>query len=117
MKRHPSRRNRSSDPSNLKRPPVTDRRIVTVDDGPLRKRAAKECHKAMGKLEKLRAELRHFEQEDQPAFGRWMAATFGALLTELRDNGQLILEQEGLIYEVEAEMIWSNRRNPRKAYA
>jgi hypothetical protein len=116
MKRHPSRRNRSSDHSNLKRPLVTDRRIVAVDDGPLRRRAAKECHKAMTKLEKIRAELRHFEQEDRPSFGRWMAATFGALLTELRDNAHLIDEQEGLILEVEAEMMWSNRRNPRKAY-
>jgi hypothetical protein len=117
MKRHPSRRNRSCDPSNLKRPPVTDRRIVAVDDGPLRRRAAKECHKAMAKLEKIRAELQRFEQEDRPSFGRWMAATFGALLTELRDNAQLIHEQESLIMEVETEMIWSNRRNPRKAYA
>src|SRR3984885_1401035 len=116
MKRHPSHRNQSPDHSSLKRPLVTDRRIVAVDDVPLRRRAAKECHKAMAKLEKIRAELRHFEQEDRPSFGRWMAATFGALLTELRDNAHLIDEQEGLILEVEAEMMWSNRRNPRKAY-
>ena len=74
MKRDPSRRNRSSDPSNHKHPPVTDRRIVPVNDGPLRGRAAKECNKAMAKLEKARAELQRFEQEDRPAFGRWMAA-------------------------------------------
>jgi hypothetical protein len=46
-----------------------------------------------------------------------MAATFGALLTELRDNAHLIHEQEDLILDVETEMIWSNHRNPRKAYA
>ena len=71
----------------------------------------------MAKLEKARAELQRFEQEDRPSFGRWMAATFGALLTELRDNAHLIHEQEGLILDVETEMIWSNHRNPRKAYA
>jgi hypothetical protein len=117
MKRGPSRRNRSSDPSNRKNSPVTDRRIVAVNEGPLRKRAAKEYDRLMAKLEKARAELRRFEQEDRPSFGRWMAATFGALLTELRDNAYLIHEQEELILEVETEMIWSNRRNPRRAYA
>jgi hypothetical protein len=117
MKRGPSRRNRSSNPSNHKNSPVTDRRIVAVNEGPLRKRAAKEFDKVMAKLEKARAELRRFEQEDRPSFGRWMAATFGALLTELRDNAHLIHEQEDLILDVETEMIWSNHRNPRKAYA
>jgi hypothetical protein len=117
MKRGQSRRNRSSDPSNHKIPPVTDRRIVAVNEGPLRQRAAKEFDKVMAKLEKARAELRRFEQEDRPSFGRWMAATFGALLTELRDNAHLIHEQEDLILEVESEMIWSNHRNPRRAYA
>jgi hypothetical protein len=117
MKRGPSRRNRSSSPSSFKHPPVTDRRIVAVNDGPLRTRAAKECNKAMAKLEKAQAELRRFEQEDRPSFGRWMAATFGALLTELRDNAHLIYEQEGLILDVETEMMWSKHRNPRKAYS
>src|ERR1700692_1599310 len=117
MKRGQSRRNRSSDPSNHKIPPVTDRRIVAVNEGPLRQRAAKEFDKVMAKLEKARAELRRFEQEDRPSFGRWMAATFGALLTELRDNVHLIHEQEILIQDVETELIWSNHGNPRKAYA
>ena len=100
-----------------KRPPVTDRRIVPVDDGPLRTHAARECNRAMAKLEKARAELRRFEQEDGPAFGRWMAATFGAFLTEIRENAQKVAEQENLIEEVEMEMAWSGHYNPRKAYA
>jgi hypothetical protein len=117
MKRRPSRRNRSPGPYDNPHPPVTDRRIIAINDGPLRKRAAKECNKAMAKLEKARAELQRFEQEDRPSFERWMAATFGTLLTELRDNVRLIHEQEVLIQDVETEMIWSNHANPRKAYA
>jgi hypothetical protein len=117
MKRSPSRQDRSTGPSNQKHAPATDRRIVPVDDGPLRKRAARDCSRAMAKLEKARAALRRFEQEDRPSFARWMAATFGALLTELRDNARLIAEQESLILDVETEMIWSNHSNPRKAYA
>jgi hypothetical protein len=46
-----------------------------------------------------------------------MAATFGALLTELRDNSRLLREYEGLVFEVETEMMWSNHGNPRRAYA
>ncbi len=117
MKKGPRRRDRSSVPSNHKNLPVTDRRIVAVDEGPLRRRATNDYNKAMSKLEKARAELRRFEQEDRPSFGRWMAATFGALLTELRDNAHLIHEHEGIISDVETEMIWSNHRNPRRAYA
>jgi hypothetical protein len=97
--------------------PVTDRRIVPVDDGPLRKRASGDCKRAMARLENARAELRRFEQEDRPSFGRWMAATFGALLTELRENARVIYEQQSLIEEVEMEMIISGHNNPRKAYA
>src|SRR3984957_19653984 len=117
MKRRPSRRNRSSGLCNHRHSPVTDRRIIAINDGPLRKHASKECNRAMAKLEKARAELRRFEQEDRPSFGRWMAATFGALLAELRDNVHLIHEQEILIQAVETEMIWSHHGSPRKAYA
>ena len=90
--------------------------MIPVNDVPLRKRAATEFNRAMAKLDKARAEWRRFEQEDRPSFGRWMAVTFGALLTELRVNARLINEREDLIEEVEMEMMWNNHHNPRKAY-
>ncbi len=76
-----------------------------------------DCNRAMAKLEKARAELRCFEQEDRPSFARWMAATFGALLTELREKARLVHERQALVDEVELEMMFSTHRNPRKAYA
>jgi hypothetical protein len=94
MKRGKSRRNSSTGLRDHKYAPVIDRRIVPINDAPLRTRVAKECNRAMTKLERARAELRHFEQEDRPLFGRWMAATFGVLLTELRENARLVDEQE-----------------------
>jgi hypothetical protein len=100
-----------------KHPPVTDRRIVWVSDEPLRRQAAGEYSKAMAKLEKGREELRQFEQQDQPAFQRWMAVTFGPLMTELRENAMLIAERLATIYEVEEEMMLSGHENPRRAYA
>jgi hypothetical protein len=100
-----------------KAPPFADRRIVPIDDGPLRKRAAAQCKRELAKLDQARAEWRRFEQEDRPAFARWTAATFGALLTKLRENASLINEREAFIEEVELEMILGNQRDPRKAYA
>jgi hypothetical protein len=46
-----------------------------------------------------------------------MATTFGAFLTELRENARVIQEQENLILDVETEMICAGHHNPRKAYA
>jgi hypothetical protein len=96
--------------------PVVDRRLVPANEAHMRKRAVTELNRAMAKLDKARAEWRRFEQEDRPAFAHWIDVTFGALLTNLRDNARLISEQEHLIEEVEMEMMWGHR-NPRKAYA
>lgn len=117
MKRGKQKRGRSRGQPNAKHPHVTDRRIVLLNDSPLRKRAAGECNRAMAKLESARAQLQRFEQEDRPAFAGWMAATFGAMLTEIRENARLIHEQQGLMLDVETEMICGNHHNPRKAYA
>jgi hypothetical protein len=117
MKKGKRRRHASAGHPNHQHAPVTDRRIIPINDGPVRQRAAKEYNRTMEKLEKARAELQRFEQEDRPALGRWMAATFGAFLTEIRENARLIHEQEGLILDVETEMICSNHQNPRRAYA
>ena len=97
--------------------PVTDRRLVSVDGSPLRKRAAAEFKGEMAALEKARAELRRFETKERPAFGAWLAATFGALLTELRENAREIEEKQSLLDEVQMAMVWEGYSNPRKAYA
>ena len=107
------RHGKSSKPAK----PVREGRIVLVDEAPLRKRAATEFKRTMTKLEKSRAEWRRFEAEDRPAFSRWLASTFGALLTEIRENARLIDEQGALVEEVEMEMLWGSQRSPQKAYA
>ena len=93
------------------------RQLVALDQGPLRRKTASECSREMARLEKVRAEWRRFEQEDRPAFERWRAATFGALLSRLRDTESLLREKEALIHEVEMEMFTRGTRNPRAAYA
>src|SRR6266446_1167203 len=71
----------------------------------------------MARLEKLRAEWKRFEREDKPAFERWMAATFGPLLSELREQESLLREKEALVHEVEEEMFFVGARSYRAAYA
>jgi len=94
-----------------------DRQLVPLDQGPLRRRAVSECGREMARLEKLRVEWKRFENEDKPAFARWMAATFGAVLSELRELEARWREKEALVIEVEEEMFLRGTRSHRSAYA
>jgi hypothetical protein len=93
-----------------------DRRIVWVDQEPFRRDAASHCRREMKRIETARAQWRQFEQEDKPAFGRWMAATFGALLSEIRELGDLLQRNEALVTEVETEMLIRGSRSYAAAY-
>ena len=107
--------------SKIKRSPVPpikrskDRRLVRIDQGPLRQKAASECRQMLAKVEKARLEWKRFEREDQPAFGRWLAANFGQLLTELRELESRALEKETLVELVEEEMMFGGG-SPQRAY-
>ncbi|EDY20432.1 heat shock protein DnaJ domain protein [Chthoniobacter flavus Ellin428] len=90
--------------------------MVWVDQAPLRKLTASECSRAMERLEKARAEWRRFEREDQPAFQRWKASTFGPLLSRIREIEDLVRAKEKLVMEVEQEMFFSGTRSYRAAY-
>ena len=94
-----------------------DLRIILVDQVPLRERASAECNKEMARLERLQAELRRYEQKDRPAFDAWIATTFGALRTRLRETMALIREKEALIREVESLMFFEGVQSYKKAYA
>ena len=96
---------------------VKDRQVVLLDQEPLRRRAASECSRQMARLEKAKAEWKRFMSEDKSAFDRWMAATFGTMLSRLREIEALVREKEMLVREVEAEMFFGGARNPRTAYA
>ncbi|MDB6174187.1 MAG: hypothetical protein JWL59_3498 [Chthoniobacteraceae bacterium] len=94
-----------------------DRRMVPLDQEPLRRRMASECSREMARLEMGRVKWKRFEQEDKPAFSRWMAATFGTLLSQVRENESLIRAQKSLIHEVEIELQSGRARSHRTAYA
>jgi hypothetical protein len=93
-----------------------DRRIVVLDQQPLRRKAASECRRAMVRLEKAKAEWNQFQQKDKAAFGRWVASTFGALLSRLREIEAAVEAKEVLVEEVEEEMFFGASNSPRVAY-
>ena len=80
------------------------RYLVVVDQEPLRDSVAAECREAMSRLEAVRAGWHHFERKDKPAFARWRAREFGALLSAARDLETQIADAQTLIHEVEMEM-------------
>jgi hypothetical protein len=78
--------------------------MVVIDQRPLRSEAGSQCQEAMARLEKARAVWHRFERKDKPAFIRWRAREFGALLSKAREVEVRIRENEALVYEVELEM-------------
>ncbi|MDR3403587.1 MAG: hypothetical protein P4L99_13900 [Chthoniobacter sp.] len=93
------------------------RQLVWVDQRPLRREAASECGRAMERLEKARREWKRYEREDQPAYQRWMASTFGALMSRVRELEARVRDKEALVREVEKEMYISGSTSYRAAYA
>lgn len=78
--------------------------IVLLEQEPLRRSAAAACTEAMAQLETARIGWHRFEREDKPAFARWRAREFGALLSKAREVEAQIVEYQALIHEVEMEI-------------
>src|SRR6266576_3519165 len=81
-----------------------DGRIVLVEQGSLRSSAAGDCANAKVRLERARMEWHRFERKDKPAFVRWRAREFGALLSKAREVETQIRDAQTLVHEVEREM-------------
>ena len=58
----------------------------------------------MARLERARSGWHHFERKDKPAFIRWRAREFGALLSRAREVEVQIRDSQALVHEVEMEM-------------
>jgi len=77
---------------------------VPVEQEALRGIAAAECTGAKTRLERARRQWHHFERKDKPAFVRWRAREFGALLSKAREVEEQIRDAQALVHEVEMEM-------------
>jgi hypothetical protein len=78
--------------------------MVPVEQESLRATAAAECTDAKARLERARRQWHHFERKDKPAFVRWRAREFGALLSKAREVEDQIRDAQTLVHEVEMEM-------------
>lgn len=78
--------------------------LVLLDQEPLRASVAADCSEAMARLDQARAGWHHFERKDKPAFARWRAREFGALLSSAREVEEQIRHAQTLVHEVEMEM-------------
>lgn len=87
--------------------------VVLTDQEPLRDQAANDCAQALASLKRARASWHHFERKDKPAFIRWRAREFGALLSTAREVEEQIRDLHALIHEVELE----TRRGFQNAFA
>ncbi len=77
---------------------------MRVEQEALRETAAADCTGAKARLERARRQWHHFERKDKPAFVRWRAREFGALLSKAREVEDRIRESQALVHEVEMEM-------------
>ena len=89
--------------------------MVWIEQAPLRASAAGECTDMMARLEQARLCWHQFERQDKPAFVRWRAREFGALLSTARDVEDKIRNAQNLIHEVEMEMR-RKIQDPHSAY-
>lgn len=94
---------------------VEEVEIVLIDQVPLRRSVASQCSAAMARLENVRIGWHQFEREDRPAYVRWRAREFGALLSKAREVEDQIRDAQALIHEVEMEMR-RHIQDPRSAY-
>ena len=89
--------------------------IVWIEQAPLRAGVAGECTEMMVRLERARLGWHQFERQDKPAFVRWRAREFGALLSTARDVEDKIRDAQNLIHEVKMEMR-RHIQDPHSAY-
>ena len=80
-----------------------DRRLIVIDQVPLRREAEKNAKAGMKAVAKFRAELDEFENRILPEFQRWESVAFGAILTEERELNARIARLEALIERVTME--------------
>ncbi len=99
-------------PTHRPSPPTSrgtsrSRTLVLVDEVPLRADGLQKYHALEDKIAKTRTLLDTFETIDRPAYQRWEAQAFGALLTEFRDLSMELQKTEYTFAAIEDEMYWS----------
>jgi hypothetical protein len=93
----------------------SERRIILLDQQPLREEAGRAARKKIGEMEKLNTSLSEFEKTIRPAYERWEAETLGPLLAEERQLIAKISHLEHLISRAGLEALFTGR-DPQEIY-
>ncbi|MEI8294301.1 MAG: hypothetical protein WCG66_10000 [bacterium] len=94
----------------------SDRRIILLDQEPLRAEAGCAAQKKIREIDKLSTSLEEFEKTILPAFTRWEEETLGPLLAEERQINAKIDHLEHLLSTAGLEALFTGR-DPAEIYA
>ena len=100
--------------------------LLPVDNRPLQQEAWRVYTAARKRLERVQAEVKRFEEEDVPAFRRWLYSTFPTLVSNIREAALQLVTKETLIEDVRREArltgstaaaVWERRKKGKPAEA
>ena len=89
--------------------------LLVIDQEPVRRAATRAYRQTKDRLSALRVTVERYSTVDRPAFGGWLAARFGPLLTELRElDGQIA--EKGRQLDAIRLMTFFGGCSPHEAY-
>jgi len=86
--------------------------LLVIDERPIRKAAFKAYEKAERQVARARIQVEAFEIGDLPAFTRWEAQIFGALMSQLREITVELGQKQMLLAQIKEEVFWTNCSRP-----
>lgn len=98
--------------------------LIVVDQNPLKLAAWAKLQSARKRLGRATADLHRHEKEDEPGYRAWMASSFPALVSEIRDLMLQIQTKSALISRVQHEasrrgkaaaVVWQSYKNQRSS--
>ena len=89
--------------------------LLVIDQEPIRRAATLAYRQSKDRLDALRVTVAAFSTVDRPAFGGWLAARFGPLLTELRELDRQITEKGQELQTIRLMTLMSGC-SPHEAY-
>jgi hypothetical protein len=82
--------------------------LMLIDERPIRSAAIRSYEKAEKEAAKLRDQIEAFETGDLPAYSRWEAQVFGAVLSEIRELASQLETKQTILAQIEEERFWTN---------
>jgi hypothetical protein len=89
--------------------------LIPIDGEWLKREIRRRCQETLHRMERVRANLRQFHEDNEPAFDQWLNSQFGRDLTRIRELNHRAQELRAIIGETE-EYRFLSRKSYRQAY-